>query len=146
MKKYLLSAVVIFAFLFYSSTARNSPQTPSPAATLSLPGLNENNRNPSPSPAKGYQNGTYTGTVADAFYGNIQIAAVIQNGRLTNVNILQSPSDRDRSIAINSQALPILVSEAVHAQTASVDLVSGATDTSSAFINSLGSALSQASN
>jgi uncharacterized protein with FMN-binding domain len=140
MKKYLLSAVVIFGFLFYSATAKNQAVIPFPVSTLSLPNPNKSNNSTS------YKDGTFTGSVADAFYGNIQVAAVIQNGRLVNVNILQSPGDRSRSIAINSQAMPILQSEAVQAQSASVDMVSGATDSSAAFISSLSSALSRAVN
>ena len=140
MKKYLLSAVVIFGFLFYSTTTKNQASIPSPANTLSLPNSNKSNNSTS------YKDGTFTGSVADAFYGNIQVSAVIQNGKLANVSILQYPNDRERSLAINSQALPILQSEAVTAQSASVDMVSGATDTSYAFIQSLTSALSQAVN
>jgi uncharacterized protein with FMN-binding domain len=93
-----------------------------------------------------YKNGTYTGDVTDAYYGNIRVAAVIENGKLAKVNILQYPNDRSLSIAINTRALPILQSEAIQTQTASVDIVSGATDTSRAFINSLGSALRNAQN
>jgi uncharacterized protein with FMN-binding domain len=44
----------------------------------------------------------------------------------------------------NSIADPELTSEAVQAQSANVDIVSGATDTSLAFIQSLTNALSQA--
>jgi len=54
------------------------------------------------------------------------------------------PNDRRESVDINSQAMPYLKQEAIQAQTAQVDGVSGATDTSQAFIQSLGSALKQA--
>jgi len=167
MKKYLLSAVVIFGFLFYSTTANRSsvstlpvstlilptsvPTIPSPAekpTTASTPPANTllPTGRPTSAPVGRYKNGTFIGGIADAYYGNIQVAAVIQGSKLTNVNILQSPNDRDNSIAINSQALPILQSEAISAQSAAVDMVSGATDTSAAFIESLTSALSQAAN
>lgn len=144
MKKYLLSAVVIFAFLFYSTAAKSQPLTSSPVTnTLTTPNSNSPTANNSQTT---YKDGTFTGSVADAFYGNVQVAAVIQGGKIVNVNVLQSPNDRSRSLAINSQAMPILQSEAVQTQTASVDMVSGATDSSSAFIQSLTSALSQAIN
>jgi len=45
---------------------------------------------------------------------------------------------------INSQAMPYLTQEAIHTQSANVNGVSGATQTSRAFIESLTSALSQA--
>ena len=165
MKKYLLSATVIFAFLFYSTLATKNTPPPSPLISQIIPTDSPTNPPVATAPPKRntpvptnrpaatatpqsgrYKNGTYTGSVADAFYGNIQVAAVIHNGQLASVNILQYPNDRNRSIEINSQALPILQSEAIQAQNASVNMVSGATDSSAAFIQSLTSALSQAIN
>jgi uncharacterized protein with FMN-binding domain len=91
-----------------------------------------------------YKNGTYTGTVADAYYGNIQVEAVISGGKLTNVVFLQYPNDRSTSRAINTQAMPQLKAEAIQNQSAKVDGVSGASDTDAAFEQSLASALAQA--
>ena len=93
-----------------------------------------------------YADGTYTGNAADAYYGNIQVQAVIQNGRIVDVQFLQYPGDRSTSRYINSMAMPALKSEAISAQSANVDIVSGATDSSQAFRQSLGSALTQARN
>src|SRR5258708_13680180 len=84
-----------------------------------------------------YKDGSYTGRVADAQWGYIQVKAVIQNGKITDVQFLQYPNDRNHSIAINNYADPLLTSEAIQAQSANVDAVSGATDTSDAFIQSL---------
>jgi len=91
-----------------------------------------------------YKDGQYDGRIADAYYGNVQVRAIIQGGKLTDVRFLSYPNDRNQSIEINSYALPILKSEAIKVQSAQVDIVSGATNTSNAFINSLSSALSQA--
>ena len=104
---------------------------------------------PPPTPQKrivasGYTDGTYTGSVADAYYGNVQVEVTIQNGAITDVTFLQYPNDRSTSRYINGQATPILAQEVIKAQSASVDGVSGASDTSQAFIQSLSSALSQA--
>jgi uncharacterized protein with FMN-binding domain len=84
------------------------------------------------------------GDAADAFYGLIQVKAVIQNGRLADVQFLQYPNDRQTSIEINTQAMPWLKEEAIAAQSANVDIISGATDSSQAFRQSLGSALAKA--
>ena len=92
----------------------------------------------------GLNDGTYTGPVVDAYYGYIQIEAVIKNGRLTTIHVLKYPSDRRTSIFINRQALPMLRDEVISAQSANVDIVSGATLSSEAFIQSLGAALSKA--
>lgn len=91
-----------------------------------------------------YKDGAYLGVVADAFYGNVQVKATISGGKITNVVFLDYPHDRQTSREINSQAMPILKQEAIQIQTANVDIVSGATQTSLAFVHSLQSALNQA--
>lgn len=101
---------------------------------------------PTSKPAGQFKDGTYTGSVADAYYGNIQVSGIFTNGTLTDVTFLQYPNDRDRSIRINQYAMPILRQEAISAQSANVDIVSGATDSSQAFIQSMASVLSQAKN
>lgn len=93
-----------------------------------------------------YKNGTYTGDVTDAFYGNVQVQAVINNGKIADVVFLDYPHDRNTSREINSQATPMLKNEAISAQSAQVDIVSGATATSQAFIQSLQTALDKAAN
>ncbi|MBI5906651.1 FMN-binding protein [Candidatus Saccharibacteria bacterium] len=91
-----------------------------------------------------YKDGSYVGNAADAFYGYIQVKAVIQNGAITDVQFLQHPNDHSTSIEINNQAMPYLKQEAIKAQSSQVDIVSGATDTSYAFIESLKTALNKA--
>ena len=91
-----------------------------------------------------YKDGQYDGNVADAYYGLVQVRAIIQGGKLTDVVFLSYPNDRSESIKINTYATPILKAEAIKAQSAKVNIVTGATNTSRAFINSLTSALSQA--
>ena len=93
-----------------------------------------------------YKNGTYTGDSSDAYYGNVQVQAVIKNGALSNVVVLDYPQDRSTSISKNTRAMPILVSEAIQAQSVNINTVSGATYSSGAFKQSLSSALSQAIN
>ncbi len=91
-----------------------------------------------------YQDGQYIGNVADAYYGNVQVEATIQSGQITDVKFLQYPSDRSTSRYINGQAMPYLIQEAIQAQNANVDIISGATDTSGAFRESLAYALAKA--
>lgn len=99
---------------------------------------------PAPANTGAYKNGTYTGKVADAYYGNIQAQAVISGGRLTDVIFLQYPNDNRTSQYINSQADPMLKQEAIQAQSAKVDIISGASASSDAFQVSLADALAQA--
>jgi uncharacterized protein with FMN-binding domain len=97
-----------------------------------------------PKPQGQFKDGTYTGSVADAFYGPIQAQVTVSGGRISSVQLVQSPNDRPESIQINEQAGPMLAQEAIQAQSANVDVVSGATDTSNAFVQSMQAALSQA--
>lgn len=91
-----------------------------------------------------YKDGSYTGDSVDVFYGNVQVQAIVQGGKITDVKFLQYPSDRQTSVEINSQAMPILTSQAIQAQSANVDGVSGASATSQGFVTSLSSALAKA--
>jgi uncharacterized protein with FMN-binding domain len=93
-----------------------------------------------------YKDGTYTGSEADAYYGMVQVQAVIQNGKITDVTFLEYPDHRRTSVSINRQAIPWLQQEAIQAQSAQVDLISGATLTSEAFVQSLQAALNAAHN
>lgn len=113
-----------------------APTTPPTASTA-----------PTAAPAKGqYTDGEYSGPVTDAYYGNVQVKAVIQAGKLADVQFLEYPSDRRTSVRINNVAMPYLINEAIQAQSARVDVISGATLTSEAFAQSLQSALDSAKN
>ena len=113
------------------SAAAASPTPPAPTAAPSLA-------------SSQYKNGTFLGPQVDAFYGLVQVKVTIQNGKLTNVQFTEYPSDRRTSQQINSIAMPYLQQEAIQAQNANVDIISGATLTSEGFIQSLQAALSQA--
>lgn len=91
-----------------------------------------------------YTDGSYTGSAEDAYYGTVQVNAIVTNGKIDDVQFLQYPNTRNTSRTINNKAMPILTQEAIQAQSAEVDGVSGATFTSQAFIQSLASALAQA--
>jgi len=118
--------------------------TPSPAASSSSSNPQASTNTPTVAPQGKYKNGTYTGSVQDAFYGNIQVQAVISNGKISNITFLQYPNDNRTSQYVNGQADPILAQEAIQTQSAQVDIVSGASASSQAFQTSLADALSQA--
>jgi uncharacterized protein with FMN-binding domain len=160
MKKFIISLAVLGIFLIYAASIRHqSPlikkptilSTNNPAPTNSAVNTNNttnttnNSTNASNStPTAQYKDGTHTGSIADAFYGNVQVSVTISGGKITNVNFLQYPNTHSTSVAINQQAIPFLQQEAIQAQSANVQIVSGATFTSQAFIQSLTAALSQA--
>jgi uncharacterized protein with FMN-binding domain len=83
------------------------------------------------------------GNAIDTRYGPMQVQVTAQGKRITDVTVLQSPSQDGRDIEIGNYALPILRQEALAAQSANVQLVSGATYTSEGYQQSLQSALDQ---
>ena len=90
------------------------------------------------------KSGTYTGSAIQTRYGPLQVQITVSNGKITNIQALQYPSDNPRSQSINQSALPVLIQEALQAQSSQVNSVSGATYTSEGFMQSLQSALTQA--
>ena len=115
-----------------------TPVTPTPKPTPVVV--------PPPAPKKTgiYNDGIYTGDSVDAYYGNVQVQVTISNSRITDIQFLDYPQDRSTSVRINQRALPILKQEAISAQSAKINGVSGASETSPAFMQSLASALAQA--
>ena len=96
------------------------------------------------SAGSGVKNGTFTGTAESIPFGNVQVQAVISGGKLTNVVVLQVPDRGGYEDQIVQVAVPELTSEALSAQSANIDVVSGATYTSQGYAESLQSALDQA--
>ncbi len=143
-KKFFLSAFVVLSFIAYiihqrhpttavPNTGTNNAQNVNAIPTLTLA-----------SQAGSYKDGTFTGPVTDAFYGPVQVQVVIQSGKITNVQFLQYPNDRQTSQQINAQAMPWLTQEAIQAQSANINVITGATLTSEAFYQSLQVALQSA--
>ncbi|WP_329561363.1 FMN-binding protein [Kitasatospora sp. NBC_01266] len=87
--------------------------------------------------------GQFTGSAVDTPYGTVQVQAVLSGGKLTDVTVLQQTDGRHSS-QIDSYALPVLRSEALAAQNANIDVVSGATYTSDGYAQSLQAALDAA--
>ncbi len=114
------------------------------SSTQNSSGSSSSSSNPPSSATSSFKDGSFTGSVEDAFYGNIQVQAVISGGKLTDVVFLQYPNDNRTSISVNTQASVYLKQEALAAQSSKVDIVSGASDSSMAFQRSLASALQQA--
>ena len=173
LKKFIAAIVVIGTFGLYIFTQRSNTQNPAVATTenssssspttisisppTSKPAPNTKPKTtptpapaPTPTPAQkpvakgAFNDGTYTGTVEDAYFGNVQVQAVITNGKLSDVIFLQYPQDRSTSLRKSQMSMPILKSEVISAQSSKVDTVSGATATSMAFSASIQSALDHA--
>jgi uncharacterized protein with FMN-binding domain len=99
----------------------------------------------------------FSGSIASVSrWGNLQVTIVVRKTttttgtkkkvtrRMTAVSVPTYPDHTDRSVFINQNALPILKSEALKAQSTNINLVSGATDTSYGFAQSLQAAILKA--
>ncbi len=130
----------------------SAPQPASPPTATAVPPSRSALAKPQAAPtatavAKGqYKDGTYTGPNVNAFYGLVQVQTTIRNGKIADVQFVKYPNDRRTSVRINNFAVPYLQDEAVQAQSANVDFISGATLTSEAFAKSLQAALNSAKN
>nr|BFD85848.1 hypothetical protein StreXyl84_52490 [Streptomyces sp. Xyl84] len=87
---------------------------------------------------------TVTGESVQTRWGPVQVRITVDSGRITEVTAVAYPTDNPRDQEINSYALPALRREALTAQSADIDAVSGATYTSDGYRRSLQSALDRA--
>jgi len=87
---------------------------------------------------------TVTGSVAQTQWGPVQVELTVGHGSITKVSVLQYPNGNGTDVAIANYSLPILIQETMRSQNANIDMVSGATYTSTGYIQSLQSALDQA--
>lgn len=109
---------------------------------------------PSPSPtptpgtggtaAPGATSRTVDGPVVATRWGPVQVRLTIVDNRITGVTLLQQPSGNSTDEQINAYAVPILVQRTIDAQSAKIDMVTGATVTSEGYVQSLQGAIDKA--
>lgn len=155
MKKYALIGLVAIAFVGLvalknlrggdDTQVTLTPQQQQKVAPNSSGSTPQSPTNvPTSTSSSSYKDGSYTGSVTDAFYGPMQVSVVISGGKLTDLTFLQYPNEPGHTTEVSNTALPVLKSEALTAQSAQVDVISGASQTTEAFQQSLQSALAQA--
>ena len=131
-----------------SSSATGAAAPPDPSSDPS----SDPTAGPSSSPSTSSESGgssssaakTYTGDVAQTRWGPVQVEITVKSGTITAVDVVQYPSGNNKDQEINDYALPVLVQDTLQAQSAKIDMVSGATVTSDGYVESLQSALDQA--
>ena len=142
MKKIALSVFTIAAFAFYVLYHRMGWDSV-PVSTLEP--VDTSSMNPvADTETILYKDGEYTGVSVDAFYGRVQVVAIVEGGKIVDVKFLDYPQEQATSVQISGAAVKVLRVEAIQSQQAQVDIVSGATQTSKAFRESMASALAQA--
>lgn len=112
-----------------SAATSTTPSSATPTTTAAAPATSSTTR-------------TVTGSEVETRYGPVEVQVTVAGRKITAVQVLEYPSG-GRSDRINAIAVPELVSETVGAQSARIDMVSGATYTSNGYTSSLQSALDQ---
>jgi uncharacterized protein with FMN-binding domain len=108
------------------STSTSSPTTTTPTTTTTAPTTTR----------------TVVGTAVNYSYGTLAVSVTGSASHITNVSIASISDGGDsRSQSIDEYAIPLLESQALSAQSANIQGVSGASYTSAGFEQSLQSAL-----
>ena len=158
---WVLSTLSVLVLLFGYHTSTSGPlATATPPAVLSSgsgsgsgagsgssngsSGSGSSNGSSGSGQTQSQQSQTATGGVASTEWGPVQVELTISGGAITDVSVLQYPNGNGKDVEINSYALPILIQETMDAQSANIQMVSGATVTSTGYIQSLQSALDSA--
>jgi major membrane immunogen (membrane-anchored lipoprotein) len=155
---WLLSTLSVVVLLFGYDGSTSATTSASPPAAISSDNTSGGTSSSASSSASSSGSGssgsgtsgstggttTVTGSVANTQWGPVQVELTVTDGRITDVNVLQYPSGNPKDVEINDYALPILTQETTSSQSASIDMVSGATVTSTGYIESLQSAIDEA--
>lgn len=134
-----LSTIAALVLLFSYHTSTSSGTTSSQVQALAG---NRGAASGSGSSAGSAQ--TYSGDTVQTRWGPVQVQITVEAGRISAADVLQVPSENPKDQMINGYAVPVLNDEAVQAQSADIDMVSGATVTSEGYVRSLQSAIDQA--
>jgi uncharacterized protein with FMN-binding domain len=154
MKRAVVALVTTLAGVVWLVSFKTSPEqlavaaaTPVPDAPTSSPSPEPSvsaSATPIPTPTPANHDGAFTGPVEPNFYGDVQVKVTIKGGRIADVQALQLPNDRSRSAYISQVAGPMLRTEVIQAQSAQIDIISGATYTSEGYAQSVAAALKDA--
>lgn len=138
-----LSAVVLLFTYSTSTSGPGAPSVPLQADTVVSSTLPTGASAPAGSSGSGTPQRTVTGSVAATRWGPVQVELVVRGDSILKASVVQHPSGNSKDAQINGRALPILTKETIDAQNANIDMVSGATVTSTGYLSSLQSALDQ---
>ena len=128
------ASIVTVGALFLYPTSTNSSLSPRrPGQALATPGVVV--------PTTPSAVTLVTGTSVDTRYGPVQVQLHVRAGHVVKAVAIDYPQAGGRDREINGFAIPQLEQEAVRAQSAQIDTVSGATFTSDGYRRSLQAAL-----
>ncbi|MGM9905906.1 FMN-binding protein [Lactobacillus sp.] len=139
-------AIAIDGYLLFlkADQANSTASTASSSTSTAASSASSTSSSSSSFTSSGLKDGTYSGKSVSTQWGEVQVQIKVSGGKITTVNVLKYPSDNDHSQQINDQALPVYKKEAIAAQSADIQQVSGATVTYEGFTQSLQNAITQA--
>jgi uncharacterized protein with FMN-binding domain len=132
---WLLGTATAVTLLFSYHTSTSGPATAS-ETVVAAPAA--------PQPSGSGTATTVTGSTASTRWGDVQVSITVTDGKITAVDVPEYPTENGKDREINADALPVLTQETLAAQSADIDMVSGATVTSQGYLQSLQSALDKA--
>ena len=136
---WFMSTVTALVLLFSYSTSTSGPAGVG-GATAAVAAGNPVSGGGTASPSAV----TVSGPAVSTRWGDLQVEITVDGSAITDVSVPVYPDGNGKDHEINAYALPVLVSETLDAQTADIDMVSGATVTSEGYVQSLQAALDQA--
>ena len=133
-----VAIVVVVAIRTHANPpVHHPPGRPSPTVRVTLPSP--------PAARRAYHSGVATGAVARTDSGAVQVRVTVTHGRIVNVAAMRLPHGNQMDVQLSKPAARVLESRVISAQSANVDMVSGATYTSEGYLSSLQSALDRLS-
>jgi len=131
----ITTAAAVLPFTAAAAATHPAPRpTATPTHAKSHPASHKKPSNPTH---------TYAGPGVDMQWGTVQVTIVVKGKRIADIRAT-APTERERSAFINQQAVPMLRQEVLQAQSATIDLIGGATMTSEAYDQSLQAAVDKA--
>ena len=144
----VIGLVLLLSFKPHDVTgAAQPPAALAQTQTSATPVPTSTKQSATPAPTSTKQSAatkTVDGDAVDTRWGPVQVQISVTGRKISSVQVLQAPNENRRDIEINNTALPILHDEAMSAQSAQIDSVSGATYTSDGYTQSLQSAIDRA--
>lgn len=146
MKKLILGVVSTLSATAWLLTYRTSTAGPLPSGVQSMPGSTTQAVSHGGlvrvDPARGPVT-KVTGAAVATRWGPVQVQLDVQRGDIVGVTLLQQPHDNAMDVFLANRSIPTLIKETLTAQSAHIDMATGATYTSTGYIASLQSALDQ---
>jgi uncharacterized protein with FMN-binding domain len=140
-----IAALLSFKTHSPAAAAASSPSTvPNTVPSTATNAAPDTIRNTVPVTPGAQGTRSVAGKVANTAYGPMQIEITLAGKKIVGVTILQQTNTGPESQSIDSFSIPKLTAEVLTTQSARIDTVSGATETSAGYIQSLQSAIDKA--